>query len=81
MPILFFRHLDGHHKLVRWRLVIHGAIDGFSRTVVFLKCNTNNEALTVLNLFENATEMFNVPHRVRSQETQAVYLSGSLRKL
>jgi len=65
MPILFFRHLDGHHKLVRWRLVIHGAIDGFSRTVVFLKCNTNNEALTVLNLFENATERFNVPHRVR----------------
>ena len=21
---LFFRHMDGHHKLVRWRMVIHG---------------------------------------------------------
>lgn len=36
------RHLDGHHKLIRWRFVIHGAIDGYSRVVVFLRCNTNN---------------------------------------
>ena len=28
-------HVDGNHKLIRWRLVIHGAIDGYSRTVVF----------------------------------------------
>ena len=25
-------HVDGNHKLIRWRLVIHGAIDGYSRT-------------------------------------------------
>ena len=24
----------------RWRLVIHGVIDGFSRMIVFLKCST-----------------------------------------
>ena len=24
-------HLDGHHSLIRWKLVIHGCIDGFSR--------------------------------------------------
>jgi hypothetical protein len=23
-------HLDGHHKLDRWKLVTHGCIDGFS---------------------------------------------------
>ena len=45
--------MDGHHKLVRWRMVIHGAIDGFSRAVMFLKCSTNNEALTVLTLLNN----------------------------
>lgn len=28
-------HIYGHHKLVRWRFVIHGEIDGFSRTIVF----------------------------------------------
>ena len=34
-------HADGHHKLIRYRLVIHGAIDGFSRLVTFLKCSDN----------------------------------------
>lgn len=26
-------HLDGHHKLIRWGVVIHGIVDGYSRTV------------------------------------------------
>lgn len=26
-------HMDGHHKLIRWGIVIHGIIDGFCRTV------------------------------------------------
>jgi hypothetical protein len=26
-------HLDGHHKLILWGFVIHGIIDGYSRTV------------------------------------------------
>lgn len=44
-------HLDGHHSLIRWKLVIHGCIDGFSRRIMFLKCSNNNKAATVLNLF------------------------------
>ena len=28
-------HLDGHHSLIRWGLVIHGCIDGFSRRIIF----------------------------------------------
>ena len=35
-------NIDGHHKLVRWRFVIHGAIDGFSCTMFYLKCCDNN---------------------------------------
>lgn len=35
-------HIDGHHSLVRWRLIVHGGIDGFSRVVVYLSCSTNN---------------------------------------
>ena len=27
-------HIDGNHKLIRWRLVIHGGIDGYSRVAV-----------------------------------------------
>jgi len=26
-------HIDGHHKLIAWGIVIHGAADGYSRTV------------------------------------------------
>ena len=26
-------HMDGHHKLIRWGIVIHGFVDGFCRTV------------------------------------------------
>ena len=36
-------HVDGNHKLIRWRMVIYGGIDGYSRTVVvFLRCSDNN---------------------------------------
>ena len=41
-------HIDGHHKLVRWRFIIHGGIDGFSRMIVYLHCSTNNQAGTVM---------------------------------
>lgn len=26
-------HMDGHHKLIRWGVVIHGLIDGYCRSV------------------------------------------------
>lgn len=26
-------HIDGHHKLITWGIVIHGMVDGFSRKV------------------------------------------------
>ena len=48
------RHIDGHHKLIRWRLVIHGGVDEYSRLIVYLNCSSNNKAKTVLDLFEAA---------------------------
>ena len=61
-------HVDGHHSLIRWRFVIRGCIDGFSRMVTFLSCNTNNRAETVFQLFRKATMEFGVPSRVRSDK-------------
>ena len=58
-------HIDSNHKLISWRFVIHGCIDGFSRTVIYLTCCTNNRAETVLELFEKGVEQFGVPSRVR----------------
>ncbi len=44
-------HVDGHHKLIRWRMVTHWGIDGYSRTVVFLSCSDNNRASTMFSTF------------------------------
>lgn len=51
-------HLDGNHKLIRWEFVIHGCVDGFSRRIMFLKCSTNNKAVTVLQLFQKCSSIF-----------------------
>lgn len=59
-------HLDGNHKLIRWRLVVHGGIDGFSRMITFLKCSSNNQSATVLHHFVEATHEYGVPSRVRT---------------
>ncbi|KAF3835796.1 hypothetical protein F7725_028354, partial [Dissostichus mawsoni] len=58
-------HFDGNHKLVRWRMVFHGCVDGFSRTIVYLRCLSNNMASSVLSLFLEAVENFGLPLRVR----------------
>ena len=60
---MIFHYLCGNHKLFRW--IIHGAIDGFSRMVVYLKWFTNNRAKTVLDLFKIAVQQYGLPSRVR----------------
>ena len=44
-------HFDGNHTLIRWRFVVQGCVDGFTRIPVFLACSTNNKASTVLACF------------------------------
>ena len=61
-------HIDGHHSLIRWRLVVHGGIDGYSRMIVYLNCSDNNRAETVLRSFNNATSTFGWPSRVRGDK-------------
>jgi hypothetical protein len=39
-------HIDGHHKLIRWGVVLHGMIDGFCRTVcAFCSCFIHADCL------------------------------------
>ena len=61
-------YADGHHKLVRWRLVTHAGIDGYSRMVVYMRCSANNRAVTVLSLFQEAVQRYGLPSRVRSDQ-------------
>ena len=43
----------------------HGAVDGYSRCITFLRCCTDNQASTTLHLFQGAVDVFGLPHRVR----------------
>ena len=61
-------HIDSHHSLIRWRFIVHGCVDGFSRMIPYLACASDNMAETVLKLFRNATSEFGVPSRVRSDK-------------
>lgn len=61
-------HIDDHHSLIRWRFVVHGCVDGFSRLIPYLACCSNNRSKTVLHLFREATLEFGVPSRVRSDK-------------
>lgn len=74
-------HMDGHHKLIHWGIVIHGITDGFSRKVslllVYLGCLnihlqimglkacTDNKASTVLDAFVSSILQHGIPNRVR----------------
>ncbi|GBC00401.1 hypothetical protein RclHR1_38460001 [Rhizophagus clarus] len=61
-------HIDGNHKLIRWKFVIHGGIDGFSRMITYLKCSGNNRSDTVFSAFLNACHKFGIPSRVRADK-------------
>ena len=58
-------HIDGNHKLIHWKFIIHETIDSYSQIITYLHCSTNNQAQTVLRSFLNAIENYGVPSRVR----------------
>jgi hypothetical protein len=55
-------------KLSRWKFVIHGGIDGFSRLIVYLQSSNNNYATTVKQNFVKAVQKYGLPRRVRSDK-------------
>ena len=57
--------MDGNHKLIRWKFVIHGTVDGYSRLVTFLKCSTNR-ATTVLESFVAAVQTYGLPWKLHT---------------
>lgn len=68
-------HVDGNHKLKRWKMVVCGAMDGYSRMLMFLQCTNNNRAETVKQLFSTVVTQFGRPLHIRT-ELQCSDLGG-----
>ncbi|KAF5366542.1 hypothetical protein D9758_008964 [Tetrapyrgos nigripes] len=54
-------HIDGHHKLILWGIVIHGVVDGYSQKVPGIQASDNNRASTVLKMFTRAVKKYGWP--------------------
>ncbi|KAG9278067.1 hypothetical protein AMEX_G5862 [Astyanax mexicanus] len=61
-------HVDTNHKLIRYNIVLFGAVDGYSRKVMCLRVATNNLASTAFAAFKEATEKHGIPSRVRADQ-------------
>ena len=63
----FLWHIDSNHKLIRWKMVIYLAIDGFSKMIAYAHCCDNNKAQTVLNLLvSTVAELKLLPRYIRT---------------
>ena len=54
-----------HFPICRWRIVIHGCVDGYSRTLMFLEASNNNRKETVATYFRDAVHLYGLPSRIR----------------
>ena len=68
LVILIICYLIVNFVVNRWRIVVHGGIDGYSRLPVFLKASNNNRASTVLTCFCEAVQEYGLPSQVRSDK-------------
>jgi hypothetical protein len=51
--------------MIRWGIVVHGFIDGYSRCLMSMRASNNNRADTVLDVFLAGVGQYGVPSRVR----------------
>ena len=49
----------------RWKLIIHGGIDGFPRLVSHLKITSDNKAISAQRVFIAGLRIFGFPSRIR----------------
>ena len=77
-------HMDGYDKLKPYGFCIHGAIDGFSRKILWLKVgSSNNDPRVVASYFINCIRVLNlVPRCIRADRgSENVMVCGMQRYL
>ena len=77
-------HMDGYDKLKPYGFSIHGAIDGYSRKILWLDvCFSNKDPSQICSLFiESVNELGAVPRKiVADRGTENVYVAGAQRFL
>ena len=75
----FVWHLDGYDKLKPFGFCVHGAIDGFSRRIMWLEVgHTNNNPRTIASYFHDCIKQVGgVPWRCRSDAgTENVHVAA-----
>ena len=60
-------HIDGNHKLIRCRMVVHVGIDDYSRLITSLKCHTDNRSDSVLTAFMNGVHRYGLAQKVHGE--------------
>ncbi len=51
--------------MIRWKIVVHGFIDGYARFITGIRAHNNNRAETVFQLFLHLMQHHGLPSRVR----------------
>ena len=52
--------------MIRWHIVVHGRIDGYSCVVFYLKAAVNNKASTALSAFKVGVQEYGLASRVQT---------------
>ena len=74
--LLTFCGMLTHHKLIRWRIVTHGAMDGYSRVIPYLLVAGNNRANTALCGFLIGVDRYGTDYLRESVVTRGVRIHG-----
>jgi hypothetical protein len=68
--------------LIRWKIVIHAFIDGYSCFLLGIRAHSNNRASTVLDLFEDIAQVFGYPSRMRGDHgTENLLVAAAMERV
>ena len=78
----FLWHVDGWDKLAPFGIFVHGAIDGFSRRILWLEVNSSNKNPSVIasHYLNTVQQLWGVPRRMRCDRGTKNTIIGTLQQ-